>query len=207
MANAFPPTRDVKMRYTDFPLLSSTTGAWAVNVFRANGAYDPDLTGVGHQPMFYDTFLGAAGGAAPYGRYVVRKARVTVTFMSTGSTAAAFGIVAVRARNDQATGTSSMDPEAVMESPSTVWGSIASAFAPYGVMTLSLEVDIGRMAGVHDVTDEDDLTGNYNGLPARSFFVDVAYRPYDLSSSATCYAITTIDYELQLRGRHDNALS
>ena len=33
--------------------------------FRGNSCYDPDYTGIGSQPRWYDTFMGATGGSQP----------------------------------------------------------------------------------------------------------------------------------------------
>jgi hypothetical protein len=47
-----------------------------VSQFRATSFYDPDLTGVGHQPYQYDQV------SAMYGSYIVTECRYEVTFSS-----------------------------------------------------------------------------------------------------------------------------
>lgn len=51
-----PTTMTTKMRYSTRIQLSPTVLA-AVHVFRANDLYDPDFTGVGHQPRGFDQLM------------------------------------------------------------------------------------------------------------------------------------------------------
>lgn len=60
------------LRYCDYIDLDASVGGTAVNTFRANGLFDPDLTGIGHQPRGYDEWM------TLYQKYVVKKAKITV---------------------------------------------------------------------------------------------------------------------------------
>lgn len=70
----FPNQVITKIRYCDMIRLSSAFGAIGFNSFCANGIFDPDITGVGHQPMWRDNF------AAIYDQYVVLGSKITVHF-------------------------------------------------------------------------------------------------------------------------------
>jgi len=70
----FPNTLISKIRYGDVFTLTSTLGAIGYNTFNANSIFDPDSTGVGHQPMFRDQY------AAIYDQYVVIGSKITVHF-------------------------------------------------------------------------------------------------------------------------------
>ncbi len=51
----FPARLTVRLRYsTTVSLTSGGAGVPAVHLFRANGIFDPDFTGVGHQPYGHD---------------------------------------------------------------------------------------------------------------------------------------------------------
>lgn len=78
----FPNTLITKLRYADTFAATGTTGARAINVYAANGIYDPDITGVGHQPLYRDNF------ANIYDQYVVLGSKITASFYPTTSTAA-----------------------------------------------------------------------------------------------------------------------
>lgn len=69
-------------RYTDTITLDPTSGGnIAYHTFSANGLYDPDITGVGHQPMGFDQLIGVV-----YNHYTVIGAKLRATFMSQNST-------------------------------------------------------------------------------------------------------------------------
>ena len=83
----FPNSIITKLRYCDNFILTSTTGAIATNVFAANGIYDCDITGTGHQPMWRDNY------AAIYDQYVVIGSKITVTFGSNSAFPMLCGII------------------------------------------------------------------------------------------------------------------
>ena len=68
---AFPNTKTLNLRYVEnFTLNPGVLGA-TVNVFSMNGLFDPNITGIGHQPMYFDNYM------AIYGRYRVNRAYIT----------------------------------------------------------------------------------------------------------------------------------
>jgi hypothetical protein len=77
MPNGFPPEMDVKMRYVDSFALVLSAGVGGVYQYRLNSIFDPDLTGVGHQPYTRDTW------AAVYSTYTVMSCRYVVQAVST----------------------------------------------------------------------------------------------------------------------------
>lgn len=52
----FPQKMYVKLVYTERYDASGNTAVYDKVVLRGNGAYDPNQSGVGHQPMYYDTY-------------------------------------------------------------------------------------------------------------------------------------------------------
>jgi hypothetical protein len=66
---------EIPLVYED--IISFSTGATQANyVFRGNGAFDPDATGIGHQPKYYDTW------AAIYNRYRVLRSSIRVNWVN-----------------------------------------------------------------------------------------------------------------------------
>lgn len=73
--NPFPNTKLCRHKYCDTVQLAATTsGAIQRYQFRANSLYDPDYTGVGHQPMFRDEMV------AQYQFYTVLSSTITWAF-------------------------------------------------------------------------------------------------------------------------------
>jgi len=77
-ADPFPPRRFVKFTYGQ--LISLSNGAAGVygtgQTFRLNSLFDPDLTGVGHQPYGYDQV------SLVYQKFKTFRAEVEVTFLN-----------------------------------------------------------------------------------------------------------------------------
>ena len=70
-----PPIMQTKLKYCDQIRLSNfTAGVPKVHEFVANGLYDPDSTGVGHQPRGFDQLMQF------YGAYTVTKAVMRCSF-------------------------------------------------------------------------------------------------------------------------------
>lgn len=99
----FPEVYHTRLRYTDIlSLTQGTVGVPNLYKFSANGCYDPDITGTGHQPKFFDQF------AALYSRYRVIGSKISVKFATkqtdnTSTPPIMVGIVPI----DAADGTSS----------------------------------------------------------------------------------------------------
>lgn len=89
-AASFPKTREVRMKYVEYRnMLTGVITPVDQYAYRANSAYDPDATGVGHQPLGFDQW------SQFYNKYVVTEARMTVKGQgqSYGSTPYILGIL------------------------------------------------------------------------------------------------------------------
>lgn len=93
MIFGFPNSIITKLKYCDYGTLSSVAGSIAYQVFRANSIFDPDFTGVGHQPMYRDTY------ASVYDQYTVIGSKITVNFNQT--TTSGTCIVGIHGDDDQ----------------------------------------------------------------------------------------------------------
>ncbi len=71
-----------KLRYCDIYQITSTTGSTAKQLLNLNSTFDPDQSGVGHQPLYRDTYAGI------YDQYAVISAKIRVTFVSNATTSA-----------------------------------------------------------------------------------------------------------------------
>lgn len=77
---SFPAQNVVQMRYCTVVTLfdSMVGGVLDLHAFRANGIYDPDVTGTGHQPIGRDQWLGTF-----YNHYKVISSRISVECTNT----------------------------------------------------------------------------------------------------------------------------
>lgn len=71
----FPDRLRTKLHYADVVALSASAGSPGIWQFRMNNLFDPDLTGVGHQPQWYDQL------SAVYSYVTVVGSSIKVTFI------------------------------------------------------------------------------------------------------------------------------
>jgi len=77
----FPIKLKARLRYSEaITLTTGAAGIAAVNQFRLNGLYDPNLTGTGHQPLGYDQITPL------YNKYKVNACRLIVFWTTPGAT-------------------------------------------------------------------------------------------------------------------------
>lgn len=73
-------------KYNDRFKLSETLGGdLGKHVFRANSLFDPDLTGTGHQPLYYDQIVNSLEGNGLYHKYLVNALSYVIRFNNAGS--------------------------------------------------------------------------------------------------------------------------
>lgn len=74
IGKGFPEKLTTTLRYFDFKVPSAGATTLSGYHFKANGLYDPDTTGIGHQPLGFDQFTPI------YNHFVVLGARIKATF-------------------------------------------------------------------------------------------------------------------------------
>jgi len=104
----FPRQYLTKLRYVEAFTINPSAGLVNQHVFRANDIYDPNYTGVGHQPMGRDLL------ASVYQSYIVVGSKITVKFLPTyTSTAPLQGMVGIRLSASDSSGAT--DAGTIME--------------------------------------------------------------------------------------------
>lgn len=68
---AFPDTLEVTLRYAAAYTITPVSGI-AKYMWRSNDLFDPDYTGTGHQPLYFDTYM------AVYNHFVVKKSKIYI---------------------------------------------------------------------------------------------------------------------------------
>lgn len=70
----FPQQLKVRMKYIDEYVMTSTAGSQVIQTFRMNSIFDPDFTGIGHQPYGHDQW------SPLYTKYVVLGSKLVATW-------------------------------------------------------------------------------------------------------------------------------
>ena len=78
--SGFPQSKVVRLRYVEAIGINPVITGNGFYVFRANSIFDPNYTGVGHQPMGHDEW------SQSYNHYAVLGSKIKVTFCSTDTT-------------------------------------------------------------------------------------------------------------------------
>jgi len=189
LSDPFPIRWNRTLRYSQ--LVTLTAGASGLfgteQIFRLNSLFDPDLSGVGHQPYGYDSL------AALYYRYKVRAVRVCLRF----SDPSADGVLCaaqfqVPSMTQTVTGA---DASAVMERAG-VWTHNLNNTGEQ-VAVLDQYFPMSTLTAVTPQQFENNLE-DYQALcttsPARTPYVRIAIAALDGSSTPTVRLEATIMY-------------
>lgn len=71
IGQGFPKQLTTMLKYSDTFNMTSTSGATATYYLSCNGIFDPNITGTGHQPLYYDQLM------AIYDQWVVIGSKIT----------------------------------------------------------------------------------------------------------------------------------
>jgi len=201
----FPDRMVTKLRYVDNFNLTGGAGVVGANVFRFNSCFDPDLTGVGHQPMYFDQFCGAAG-TGPYARYRVTSAKCTVSFMQTNPPAVAatnLGPIVVGLQTGATSGLYATNLSGLCEASGSTWTHLGDKAGGNNVKTLTATYYPRRDLGVSQ--DDDTVSAAYNGNPSQAFHV-IPWK-IDTVGAAAVTALVEIIYTVEFFDRNEVAQS
>lgn len=198
----FPDTLVTKLKYSDLITLTSTSNSLARYVFQPNNAYDPDYSGVGHQPMMFDQF------AAVYARYVVLGAKLTASFSpisNTISTAQPSGPLIVGIFEDYDTSLAAGNISFLMESNNSTTAFLNNAQGGNNVKTLSATYSPQQSLGVSP--EDDTISALVTASPARGYFTNVFMTETGLATPSSCNVKVDIEFTIRFFNQKDVAQS
>jgi len=177
---AFPKQLFNTLKYSDAPILT-LAGATGVGqyIFSCNGLYDPNITGTGSQPLYFDQL------SAVYNHYTVLRSRIKVTFGAISSAPHVYSIVV----EDDTSG----PVNAIVASERPM--STTKMVSPQndGLCTLSLSWDAAQVFGPNPMA-QDSLQGTPASNPTeQSYFVIQGYDTSLTGSSQTIYVQMEFD--------------
>jgi len=177
--NPFPIKTIAKLRYCTTIRLDATTGASAVHLFRTNSIFDPDFTGVGHQPYGRDTY------ESIYNHYRVLKSRISCTFLPNGTSSTGHLVCGVAVKDDT---TVELGFDTIREAKGAHYKMIAD-------QSQKITVTNGYNAKKAFPSNVSELNSTMGTNPAEAFFFQVfttsANNTIDPSSVDV---VVTIDY-------------
>lgn len=188
----FKKNLKLKHRYVDHISLNSGAGTVAKHTFSANGLYDPDITGTGHQPLYFDQIAGVF-----YNHYTVVGATVKVTFMSGSATlyggVSNVGIMVTSGTTAPTTWNDMLEQGKAKMSFKT----LGNANGGNDIKMVTRKISLKRELGVKSLLDEDDNAGGALSNPAEQIYIQVFQVGATDSGDATgIEAIVEIDYDV-----------
>lgn len=180
------PMRSKVLRLNYQENVSVTTGASSVGnyVFAANGLYDPNVTGTGHQPLGFDQMM------LIYNHYCVVRSRIIVTARNASSTLGAYIAVSKHAGSTPLTVDSRL-----IESGMIKYSYLAPKSNNGFTKILSEQMDIARFTGVDDVLDVTELRGSIGSNPAEGQYFDVSAWNPDDATQVPIYLEVLIEFD------------
>jgi len=187
----FPAMKRVMMRYFENELSFSTTGGVPGGyVFSANGLFDPNITGTGHQPMGFDQMM------TFYNQATVVHAKITVDFYNPNGAGLPFRCaVYLSPATTILTGVSQ-----IIENGEIVTGYAQSTVVMDKVLQLSIDCDIpayfGRSRAPKVVVNDPNLYSTAASNPVEQvYFILTAFDTFTSASATTISFNVIIEYE------------
>lgn len=184
----FPREMITVLRYVDTHTIQSSAGSAGGQVFRLNSVYDPDFTGAGHQPLYYDQLT------AIYNKYVVISANVRVDFSpltdDTESTTTGPYTVGLTMNNSNSWASSGATLSEQNGSVVTMVGRDKGT----SVRTLTMNFNTRRDMGMG--IDDDEVQAFNNANPSRTQFV-YAWAADQNNTSGSVKINTVITYRVK----------
>lgn len=176
--------------------INASISSLGVHVFTANGLYDVNITGVGHQPAGYDQIM------AIYNEYIVLGSTIRVSFANSDSTQ---DVICGITLADFAT--TSNDARVYIENGNTVWGQLGKFGSGNDMLTLKHSADIAKYS-TQAVIDDDNFSANATSNPTDTHNYHVWVGPVDASGDIGAVIINVeIRFDCLFRDPSQTALS
>jgi len=198
----FPDSMVTRFKFSDTIGLSSASGVISNYTYRLNSIYDPDLVAVGHQPMWYDQFLGASAASAPYKNYRVLSSKMNVTFsyatapatVATNQGPCLVGIIPSTSSTLLAT-----NPGQLMETDVSSIKILCDKSGANNIKKCYATFEPQRDLGLD--TGDDTISALYNANPTQVYYAHVF--KLDSTGTSIVYCYVNMEFEVELFQRNE----
>ncbi len=175
------PSKTVKtFVYSDVISLNAGLAGIAVHNFSCNGMFDPDTSGIGHQPLGFDEYLNVF-----YNHYTVIHCKIECMFYASGDTAATGNLtccVGVRSATGYAN-----DLNTLVEQGRTRTVQLSNADAS-AVKRITYQINPNRFLGVSKPLASSNVRATHTTNPAEQCYWLILVAPADQSSDPSTVA-------------------
>lgn len=174
-----------KLIYSDVVALNPLAGLVTYVNFAANGLYDPDISGVGHQPRGFDQYM------ALYNHYKVLASKIILQTNTTSNAG-----VTLLCQSSDSNGSAGSVSQWI-EKAQTSWKTCQSS-GP-GVIQISNDFVLSRDLG--PTFEEANVKGSASANPTELWYYNVAIGPDDDSTDLPQhYVRVVIEYDVEFYG-------
>lgn len=188
----FPVRKYVKgqLYYEPYITRSASLGTISVYNISANGIYDPNRTGTGHQPIGFDQMM------LMYEQFCVIRSHIKVTFINVGSDASRIAIILSPDTGAPSSITAAM--ENGLLSTAVINGSGDSS-GVNRMKTLQLACDVPKYFGktYQGILADPTMSGTVASDPAEQVYFQICvWDPFTTSVSAEVALDVTVSYDV-----------
>lgn len=203
----FPDRARVKLVYPDSIAIASTVTP-GTYVYRGNAPFDPDFTGTGLQPPFYDEW------SLAYNFYRVWGCKISVSLTAPSATTYGRFIVAAR-RVSTAPATSpvllGMAAQEYcisgMVGPNGITGVDNKSRAGIGSsVVMNVSTPRFKAQTVQGFMGSEGLSAAVTAVPTDTWYWVISAINLDSSTSTTYRGIVTLEYDVEFFGRYEDSL-
>lgn len=176
-------------------------GLAGIYQFNLSSLFDPNRTGVGHQPTGFDQYM------ALYEEYIVTSVTYKVLFANKGLTGAGALVVGCSISDDPST---SLDFRQYIENGQTQWGALdGRGDGGRYQLSLSGSVDIADAHGVSksELLSGDEYRGTASASPAEMIYLTCWAQDITTGDASGCDIVVEICFNCIFQGGKLNSLS
>jgi hypothetical protein len=159
----------VKLRYSTVISLNPGLGAASIYQFKANGMYDPDFTGSGHQPMGFDQWM------TFYDHFTVVGSKITITAINNQPETYTLACSLV----DDTAIINPTSFSGFLERNGTVWKHIAPVSGSANKGTISKKFSAKKFFGTKDFIGKSEFKGTSAGDPSELAMFNIILYAFD----------------------------
>ncbi len=186
----FPNSKMVRLRYCQVFALDPGAGAITSNVFSANGMFDVDVTGAGHQPLGFDQWMSI------YDHYTVVGSKIKVRYLKTTAGALIPGIFGVML-DDNVTLTATTPVQIIEGNQPNSRYRLTTGIegGNFGQPQVSLSFSAKKFFGTKSIISKAEYKGSSSANPTEGASYQVYYGSVDGSNNpGAATFLVTIEY-------------
>jgi len=182
----FPDRLCTVLKYSQNNLFGAGSPIPTAQQFAINSAYDPDSSGAGHQPSFFDTF------ASVYGRYFVKAFKIEVEILNQSSSIGVFAVVNYCDQNIAAN-----TVEQIIEAKYSKYSTLSVSTGNSAMVKISLPwMETMKLMGTPGLEADDNMYAAVNANPADIAWALIKMASVDGTTNMSAYGRTIIYQEV-----------